>query len=126
MYRGPQNIEDLKEKYGSAFGALVRDAIRVEKVKELLLERKQQTKVYTMNKQEKTGNDSCPTHIAGLIDVERNDLLRSGITFKLLHFDYLHMTEHYLLSYLLKGCFFKQVLPSFIENNVISTNGEIW
>jgi hypothetical protein len=126
MYRGPQNVDVLKERYGSAFGALVRDAIRVEKVKELLSERNKQTKVYTMNKQEKTGNDSCPTHIVGLIDVERNDLITSGITFKLLHFDYIHMPKEYLLNFLLRENFFKQVLRSFINNNVISKNGEIW
>jgi hypothetical protein len=126
MYRGTQDVDVLKEKYGSAFGALVRDAIRVEKVKELLSLSNKQTKVYTMNQQEKTGIDSCPTHIAGFIDVERNDLMTRGINFRLLHFDYFHMTPKYLLNFLLKENFFKQVLPSFIDNNVISKNGEIW
>lgn len=120
MYRGNEEVDYLKKRYGSANGALVRDAIRVEKVKELLTS----TKVYTMNRQEKIGN--CPTHIAGEIDIERNALITSGITFTLLHFDYIHMPAYYFMNYLLKDSFLTQVLPLLIEKNIISIDGEIW
>jgi hypothetical protein len=68
-----------------------------------------------MNMQEKKGKDSCPTHITGEVNSERSDLITGGITFTVLHFDYLHMPSFYFNMKLLKENLVTKVLPLFYQ-----------